>query len=465
MYIRIRCIAKVLIKRILLLAFASFLTLSFKNANSQEVNVSGTVMCAETGRLLKDVKIIVPQKKIIALTDMDGGFSVQLNQNETSSLVFDKPGFIVSEKSIKDLDGDLEIKLKTKKISAASYRMRKYIESESAYNTLTYKEEPGWRFNFEESDLKGDFEPDPKYVRRDPSAVIKIGDLYYVYYSRGLRYSKGPIKKDTPWDQCDIWYATSKDGWTWDEKGAAVVRGKAGSFDEQSVFTPEVLAHEGKYYLVYQAAPSPYNDRTFNVVGMAVAESPDGPWKKLAKPVLKPTPNGYWVKDSGTGRIPEKVGDFDSHKVHDPCILYYKNKFYLYYKGQRVGENRFWDHREIMWGVAIADKPEGPYVKSEYNPITNTGHEVCVWKYKGGVALIHTVDGPEEKTVQWSPDGINFEIMSTVENTPEALGLFRTDDHDKSPQEGVRWGLCHAHGGEGHWKTRWNYIKRFDLVK
>ena len=70
MYIRIRCIAKVLIKRILLLAFASFLTLSFKNANSQEVNVSGTVMCAETGRLLKDVKIIVPQKKIIALTDI-----------------------------------------------------------------------------------------------------------------------------------------------------------------------------------------------------------------------------------------------------------------------------------------------------------------------------------------------------------------------------------------------------------
>lgn len=427
---------------------------------------TGGVRCAETGRALKDVSIRFLDEDVFVMTDIKGSFSLPSNHGSPRTIVFDKPGFIVLEKEVFMGRPLKNVYLKPKKISAATHRMNRYVKNEAAYNTLSYKEEPGWKLSFKESDVKGDFESDPEFVRRDPSALINVGDLYYVYYTRGLRYSDGPVKKDCPWDQCDIWYATSADGWDWNEKGPAVERGAKGSFDEQSVFTPEVLAHEGKYYLVYQAAPSPYNDRTFNVVGMAVANSPEGPWTKLAEPILRPTPNGMWVKEPAIGRISEKIGDFDSHKVHDPCILHYKGKFYLYYKGQRVGENRFWGNREIMWGVAIADKPEGPYVKSEYNPITNTGHEVCVWKYRGGIALIHTVDGPEEKTIQWSPDGINFEIMSTVSNTPTALGVYRTEDHDKSPAEGVRWGLCIGEGdAKSDWRTNWNYIKRFDVIE
>ncbi len=42
------------------------------------------------------------------------------------------------------------------------------------------------------------------------------------------------------------------DGWDWQEQGLAVGRGPAGAFDDRAVFTPEVLAHAGKYYLVYQ---------------------------------------------------------------------------------------------------------------------------------------------------------------------------------------------------------------------
>lgn len=422
--------------------------------------VGGVVRCTESGRLLKDVDVRICFSEDFVLTDAGGTFSLP-GVSDGAGLVFDKPGFVVLEQVVKDGE-TLEIELKPKKLSAASQRMNRYIQNEKAYNTLSYREAPGWTLDFEESELTGDLASDPKFVRRDPSAVIKVGDIYYVYYTKGLRFSDGPVKKDAPWDQCDLWYATSKDGRHWEEQGMAVARGPAGRFDAQSVFTPEVLAHGGAYYLVYQAAPSPYNDRTFNVVGMAVAERPEGPWKKLDEPILRPTPNGMWMKEPATGRIPHKVGDFDSHKVHDPCLLHYKGKFYLYYKGQRVGENRYWGHREIMWGVAIADRPEGPYVKSEYNPVTNTGHEVCVWKYKGGIALIHTVDGPEAKTVQWSPDGINFELMSTVKNTPEALGLYRSDEHDKSPAEGVRWGLCHKYG-DGPSRESWNYMQRFDV--
>ena len=144
--------------------------------------------------------------------------------------------------------------------------------------------------------------------------------------------------------------------------------------------------------------------------------------------------------------------------------MYYKRKFYLYYKGERMGEEMTFGGREIAWGVAIADQPTGPYLKSEYNPVTNSGHEVCVWTYKGGIAALLTTDGPEKNTIQYAPDGINFEIVAVLKGAPQALGLYRgvpevPGAHDESPLAGLKWGLCHVyHGG-------WQYIRRYETVQ
>ena len=61
--------------------------------------------------------------------------------------------------------------------------------------------------------------------------------------------------------------------------------------------------------------------------------------------------------------------------------------------------------------------PKGPYVKSELNPVTNSGHEVVVWPYKEGICALMT-DGPEKNTIQYAPDGLNFEIKAHVVNPP-----------------------------------------------
>jgi hypothetical protein len=140
-----------------------------------------------------------------------------------------------------------------------------------------------------------------------------------------------------------------------------------------------------------------------------------------------------------------RKGDFDSHKVHDPCILPYKGKFYLYYKGEQMGEEITFGGRQIRHGVAIADDPRGPYLKSPYNPISNSGHEICVWPYKGGIASLITTDGPEKNTIQWAPDGINFEIQSVIKGAPHAIGLYRSANVEKEPTEILRWGLTHAY--------------------
>lgn len=299
-------------------------------------------------------------------------------------------------------------------------------------------------------------------VRRDPSAVIEVDGVYHTYYSRaiGKNYGFGTgdhDKKTFPWDQCDIWHATSTDGWHWEEQAVAVARGPAGSYDDRSVFTPEVMAHEGKYYLTYQVVQSPYLRRSYEHISMAIADSPYGPWEKVDGPILKTTANGEWDGDEDNRFLVSKKGGFDSHKVHDPCLMAYKGKFYLYYKGEPMGEEMFYGGRETKWGVAVADKPEGPYVRHPLNPITNSGHEICVWHYNGGIAAMLTTDGPERNTLQWSSDGVNFEIMAHIKGAPEANGLFRTPDHDKNPLEGLRWGLCHIVTNDI------GYIKRFEV--
>lgn len=319
-----------------------------------------------------------------------------------------------------------------------------------------------WFGEFKVHDLKGDLAYEEGVVRRDPSAVIQVDGKYFVWYSRSTGPTQGfagdiEQEKVFPWDRCDIWYATSEDGWTWKEEGVAVSRGEKGAYDDRSVFTTEILQHEGKYYLVYQTVKSPYVVRVKNQVGLAWADSPHGPWTKSEEPILSPADNGIWDGEEDNRHKVIKKGDFDSHKVHDPCLMFFNDKFYLYYKGEQMGEEITFGGRQIRHGVAIADNPLGPYVKSPYNPISNSGHEICVWHYDGGIASLITTDGPEKNTIQWAPDGINFEIQSVIKGAPHAIGLNRSLDTEKEPLAALEWGLTHEY------KTGdYQYIRRFE---
>lgn len=265
--------------------------------------------------------------------------------------------------------------------------------------------------------------------------MIKVGDDYFVWYSRSVGPHKGFHTGDEeakvfPWDYCDIWYAVSKDGYRWEEKGPAVVRGERGAYDDRSVFTPEILEYEGKYYLVYQVVQHPYVNRSFESIAIAVADSPHGPFTKSKEPILTPTKDGIWEGEEDNRFAVKKKGSFDSHKVHDPILFAFRGKFYLYYKGEPMGEELYMGGRETKWGVAIADNILGPYHRSEYNPVTNSGHETCLWQYNGGIAAFLRTDGVEKNTIQFAEDGINFEIKSVIKQGPEACGPYRHLESD-----------------------------------
>lgn len=325
---------------------------------------------------------------------------------------------------------------------------------------------PEWMVEFNVAPLKGDFAFQHGVIRRDPSSVLSIEGEYHCWYTRGTGITKGfgsdnPNDKVFPWDLTEVWHATSKDGETWKEQGAAVKRGKPGAFDDRAVFTPEILAHQGKYYLVYQTVQYPYTNRQFEEVAIAHADSPFGPWTKSTAPILSPSKDGKWLGDEDNRFLITEKGSFDSHKVHDPCLLFFNDKFYLYYKGETMGESMNMGGREIKHGVAIADDVLGPYQKSAFNPISNSGHEVVVWHYQGGIVSLLTTDGPEKNTVQFAADGINFEIKAHVKGAPEAIGLFRPDIPEETQEPGLHWGLCHKY--DRSWN--WNYICRYRIKR
>ena len=291
--------------------------------------------------------------------------------------------------------------------------------------------------------------------RRDPSKVLKIGDTYYVWYTR-RRTERDPVGRfhierandEIPvvdWDLADICYATSKDGFDWQEGGVAVPRAPKGSYGDRSLSTPDILVHGGRYYLYYQTFTTMWRQNDCVSVSMAVADAPDGPWTRLERPVI---PQGA-------------PGDWDSCAIHDPYPLLYQGKIWVYYKGSPADKSA--GNLLRAQGVAIADQPEGPYVKSALNPISNSGHETMLWPWGEGIAALLSLDGPEKNTVQYAPDGLRFQPKAHVTLPPLAPGPFCPDAFaDNGDGRGISWGLCHINPLGGGGADRGCYIIRFD---
>lgn len=282
--------------------------------------------------------------------------------------------------------------------------------------------------------------------RRDSSKVMKIDGKYYVWYTH--RETEFAPKNKAPgsdmlngefdstrggsdtvpsrdWDLAEIWYATSDDGFTWEEQGVAVKRPEKPHAGWRSISTPDILYWDGKYYLYYQAYLDMPGKRggDFCPVSASVSDSPNGPWEPANEVILENGPEGSW----------------DQYVIHDPYPVVFNGKIYLYYKGEMGGDPK---HR--AQGLAIADHPFGPFVKHPLNPVINSGHETALFPFKEGLAALVSRHGHEHNTIQWSRDGANFEIAAITGLMPIAPGAYIPDVFtDTDDGRGITWGLCH----------------------
>jgi hypothetical protein len=286
--------------------------------------------------------------------------------------------------------------------------------------------------------------------RRDPSKVVKANGKYYVWYThrstptppRGAAGGTDVIPS-TDWDLAEIWYATSEDGFVWKEQGVAVPRPPKPAAGWRSVSTPDVLFWKGKYYLYYQAFLEMSGTRGDDCpVTASWADSPDGPWSPVGKIVVPNGPKGSW----------------DQYSIHDPYPLVYKGEIYLYYKSEASGR----PNPVRFQGLAIADDPLGPFQKHPLNPVLNSGHETGLFPFKEGIAALAIRHGNEHNTIQYAPDGVNFDVAASVSLMPIAAGPYVPDAFtNTSYGRGITWGLSHFTTA-GTRETKHSILARFD---
>jgi hypothetical protein len=138
---------------------------------------------------------------------------------------------------------------------------------------------------------------------------------------------------------------------------------------------------------------------------MAIAKSPDGPWKKAGRDGLilsPPDDPAVWCHQSVVG-------------VNNPTLLkHFDGRFFLYFKAKVKGDV----HR---MGMAIADKLEGPYVISK-QPVTANEQMIedgYAFVENGKIHLL-TTDSARGTGLLWtSDDGITFK--------PPILGFDRIE--------------------------------------
>ena len=171
-------------------------------------------------------------------------------------------------------------------------------------------------------------------------------------------------------------------------------------------------------------------------IALAIADVPQGPYKILDdSPILSPS---------------EEPGRFDHYLIDDPCVIRRQGKFWLYYKGRASNKS------ECRLGVVAADNITGPYKRILETPVCDADwHTGCVWPHRDGVAGI--IDGQKGKNVAYSPDGLCFELGSTVPEEILDVGAFCPDAFsDLGYGRGIEWGLSLA------WENP-EYIYRCDM--
>lgn len=138
-------------------------------------------------------------------------------------------------------------------------------------------------------------------------------------------------------------------------------------WDADVTHNPNVLQHGGKLYLFYmgnrgdgQYATHRNNQR----IGVAVADRPEGPWRRFDQPIIDVSTN---------------QAAFDSLCVANPAAAVRPDGgVLLIYKAVESVPGKLMGGR-VRYGVAGAERPEGPYRKMPGRVFESAGDEGQTW--------------------------------------------------------------------------------------
>ena len=227
---------------------------------------------------------------------------------------------------------------------------------------------------------------------------------YYLYFSRWRK----ELEHSAWCTHSEVGYATADNPLgPFVFKGTAL-KGRGGEYwDAHCIHNPAAIKINGRYYIYYMGNKGNgeyWNHRNNQRVGVAEAEHPAGPWKRLDKPVIDVTP-----------------GSFDHLLTSNPTVAQSPDgRILMVYKA--VGDGILPRGGPVNCGVAVADYPTGPFKKFPEPIMTNPENDwsvedPCVWYQddrfyalvkdfqgyfskdeKNTVALFESFDGAE-----WAP--------------------------------------------------------------
>ncbi len=177
----------------------------------------------------------------------------------------------------------------------------------------------------------------------------------------------------------------------------------SGAWDTGTQHNPTITKIDGLYVLTYHSNTATIEDRArkSHKIGMMTSKSLNGPWKKIGMVLSPPSENDttIWSHKHSGG-------------IDNPSLVKTKaGKYYLYYRAKWKGLEG-----DNTYGVAIADKLEGPYIHYPKRVINNTRYveDPYVFIYKDVFYMLLTDNYRGKGILLTSEDGLHYEFNEGV---------------------------------------------------
>ena len=158
------------------------------------------------------------------------------------------------------------------------------------------------------------------YLHNGPR-VYKYNGIYHMFYATGVRWLEGSDRRET---QYVIRHATSKDGFNWNKCNEDVIKEKV-EFECQNC--PTILYIDGVYHMIFcyrYGLDFRNNKERGYKMGYAVSTDLVN-WKRIDEEV------GITLSNSG----------WDSEMMSYPCTIEIGGKIYMFYCGNQFGKEGF----------------------------------------------------------------------------------------------------------------------------
>ncbi len=174
-----------------------------------------------------------------------------------------------------------------------------------------------------------------------------------------------------------------------------------GSWDAGAQHNPTITKIDDLFVLTYHSNQATLKDRArkSHAIGMMTAKSLNGPWKKLGMVLAPPTDASIWSHQHAGG-------------IDNPALIKRSDgKYYLYYRAKFKGLKG-----DNTYGVAIADKLEGPYKHHPTRVINNPRYveDPYVFEHNDTVYMLVTDNYKSRGLLLTSQDGLHFEFTEAV---------------------------------------------------